>query len=227
MEIVRSSDGTVAEKAAQPGTVRTRQRRGIETERAIIDATVDLLSMRGIHATSLDAVSAAVGISKSSILWHFGSKEGLLLRVAEVVFERVAQERVTGILALPTLRERIDATWRLFSETVRERPQLRRLVLHLIFESAEGRPELRERLQRLYRSIRRLFETGLEGVLADASRRRRASVLAVATFDGVFLQWLLDPEAVDIEALHHDLSDMYQRAGLLALASDGGDHDER
>ena len=33
-----------------------------------------------------------------------------------------------------------------------------------------------------------------------------ADLLAtVATFDGIFLQWLLDPEAIEIEALHREL----------------------
>jgi AcrR family transcriptional regulator len=194
---------------------RARQRRGVRTEQAIIDATVTLLATRGIHGTSLDAVADAVGVAKSSILWHFGSKEGLLVRVAEVVFEEVATGRVQEILALESFEARVEATWRLFAENVREATALRRLVLHLIFETVEGRPELRERLQLLYRGMRDLFEAGLRGVLPDPARRRRASVIAVATFDGVFLQWLLDPEAIDISALHRDVTDLYVRAGLI------------
>jgi AcrR family transcriptional regulator len=202
-----------APRSAREG--RARQQRGVRTEHAIIDATVTLLATRGIHGTSLDAVAEAVGVAKSSILWHFGSKEGLLLRVAEEVFEAVAKGRVQEILALESFEARLEATWRMFAETVRDAPALRRLVLHLIFESVEGRPELRERLQHLYRGMRELFEAGLRGVLPDPAQRKRASVIAVATFDGVFLQWLLDPDAVDISALHGDVTDLYTRAGLI------------
>jgi AcrR family transcriptional regulator len=194
---------------------RARQRRGLRTERAIIDATAALLAQRGVHGTSLDAVADAVGVAKSSILWHFGSKEGLLLRVAETVFAEVASGRVQEILALESFEARVEATWRLFEENVRDAPALRRLVLHLIFESVDGRPEVRARLQQLYRAMRELFEAGLGGVVPDAARRRRASVIAVATFDGVFLQWLLDPDAVDIAALHRDVTELYARAGLI------------
>lgn len=206
-----------AGRTARPD--RARQRRGVRTEQAIIDATAKLLAERGVHGTSLEAVAEAVGVAKSSILWHFGSKEGLLVRVAEVVFETVAAGRVQEILALESFEARVEATWQMFAENVRDAPALRRLVLHLIFESVEGHPELRERLQLLYRGMRDLFETGLRGVLPDAERRRRASVIAVATFDGVFLQWLLDPEAIDISALHRDVTDLYVRAGLI-----GGRH---
>ena len=199
-----------------PRADRQRQQRGVRTEKAILDATIGLVAERGIHGTSLDAVSEAVGVSKSSILWHFGSKEGLLVRVAERIFEDIAEGPVKEILSLDTLEARLGATWKMFEDTVTHFPALRRLTLYLIFESVEGRPELRERLQQLYRSMRELFAAGLEGVLPEDDRRHRASVISVATFDGIFLQWLLDPDAVDIPAIRRDLAELYERAGLFA-----------
>ena len=190
---------------------RPRQERGVRTEAAILEATLRLLAARGVQGTSLDAVAEAVGVAKSSILWHFGSKEELLLRVAEHVFEEVARGPVKQILELPTIAERDEATWRFFSETLHQRPELRRLILYLIFESVEGRPELRQRLQQLYRGIRELYESGLRGVVADAGQRRRLAMISVATFDGLFLQWLLEPEAVDLDALHRELRDSWER----------------
>jgi AcrR family transcriptional regulator len=190
---------------------RPRQKRGVRTEAAILDATLRSLAARGVQGTSLDAVAEAVGVAKSSILWHFGSKEELLLRVAEHVFEEVARGPVKEIIDLPTIAERDEATWRFFSETLHQRPELRRLILYLIFESVEGRPELRQRLQQLYRGIRELYESGLRGVVADADQRRRLAMISVATFDGLFLQWLLEPEAVDLDALHRELRDSWER----------------
>jgi len=177
----------------------------MRTEAAIVDATLKLLAAGGVHGTSLDAVADEVGVAKSSILWHFGSKEELLLRVAERVFDEVARGPVRAILELPTIEERDEATWRFFSETLRARSELRRLVLYLIFESVEGRPELRARLQQLYRGIRELYESGLRGVVRDDAQRRQMAMIAVATFDGLFLQWLLEPDAVDLDALHTEL----------------------
>jgi len=182
---------------------RPRQERGVRTEAAILEATMRLLAARGVHGTSLDVVAEAAGVAKSSVLWHFGSKEELLLRVAEHVFEQVARGPVREILALSTIEERDEATWRFFSETLHERPELRRLIPYLIFESAEGRPELRNRLQQLYRGIRELYESGLREV-ADTEQRRRLAMISIATFDGLFLQWLLEPEAVDLDALHRE-----------------------
>jgi AcrR family transcriptional regulator len=177
----------------------------MRTEEAILEATLRLLSTRGIHGMSLDLLAEEVGVAKSSILWHFGSKEELLLRIAERVLDDIARGPAKAMLALPTLAERGDALWRFFGETLRQRPELRRLVLWLIFECVEERPEMRTRLQQLYRSIREMFEAGLREVVPDAARRRRLAIITVATFDGIFLQWLLEPDAIDVEGLHREL----------------------
>ncbi len=198
-------------RGRRPAVPRARQQRGVRTEQAILAATLRLLATRGVQGTSLDILAEEVGVSKSSILWHFGSKEELLLRVAERVFEEVARGPVQRILALPTLHERAEASWRFFSETLRERPEMRRVILYLIFETVEGRPELRARLQQLYRRVRELYEAGLRGVVADAGQRRRLAIISVAAFDGIFLQWLLEPESIDLEALHQELRRLGER----------------
>lgn len=174
-----------------------------------------LLASRGIQGTSLDLLAEEVGVAKSSILWHFGSKEELLVRVAERVFDAVADGPVKEILALPTLPERQEASWRFFSSTLRENPELRRVILYLIFET-DGRPELRSRLQQLYRRIRDLYETGLRNVVRDADQRKRFAIISVAALDGIFLQWLLDPDAIDLESLHGELRALSEGARLLA-----------
>ena len=64
---------------------------------------------------------------------------------------------------------------------------------------------MRTRLQQLYRSIREMFERGLREVVADAAQRRRLAIITLATFDGLFIQWLLEPDALDVEAIHSEL----------------------
>ncbi len=198
----------MASRAARPlAAARPRQQRGVRTEEAILDATLRLLAARGVERMSLDLLAEEVGVAKSSILWHFGSKEELLLRVAERVFDEVARGPAQAILALPTFAERRAAMWRFYAESIRERPEIRRVMLYLVFESAEGRDELRARLQELYRRIRELFEAGLRGTRAgaDATARKRLAMISLAALDGLFLQWLLDPDAVDLDSLHEEL----------------------
>jgi AcrR family transcriptional regulator len=195
---------------------RARQERGVRTEEAILEATMRLLASRGIQGTSLDLLAEEVGVAKSSILWHFGSKEELLLRVAERAYEQVAHGPVQKILALPTFEERAEATWSFFSDTLRQNPELRRVILYLIFESVEGRPEMRARLQQLYRGIREMYETGMRGVVPDGGQRERLAIITTAALDGIFLQWLLDPKAIDLDAVHDELRALRDRIRPIA-----------
>jgi AcrR family transcriptional regulator len=200
-----------------PRSGRTRQERGIRTEAAILDATLRSLARRGIHETSLELIAAEVGVAKSSILWHFGSKEGLLLRVAERAFSTIEHGPAREILALPTFQQRGEAMWRFYSEAIRREPEVRRVVLYLIFASAEGRPELRTRLQQLYQGMRTLFAAGFEDVIAVGAPRHHLATLAIAALDGIFLQWLLDPKAVDLAELQGQLRRLTQHAGMGAV----------
>jgi len=191
----------------RPG--RARQERGLRTEEAILDATLRSLATRGIHGTALDLIADEVGVAKSSILWHFGSKEGLLLRVAERAFAMIEHGPAPAMLALPTFAERAEAMWRFYTDVINRVPEVRRVVLYLIFAS-DGRPELRARLQQLYGGMRALFTAGLRDVVNDPQQRAQLAVLGIATLDGIFLQWLLDPQAIDLAGLRRQLRSLHR-----------------
>src|SRR4030095_16404641 len=111
--IMPSRPATRHARAQQPRRTDgpARQGRGVRTEEAILQATMRLLATRGIQGTSLDLLAEEVGVAKSSILWHFGSKEELLLRVAERVLDEVARGPGHEVLAMPTFEARAEAAW--------------------------------------------------------------------------------------------------------------------
>jgi AcrR family transcriptional regulator len=58
------------------------------TATAILDAALNAFGTRGYEATSLDALAAELDVTKQTILYWFGSKEGVL----DAVLERSATE---------------------------------------------------------------------------------------------------------------------------------------
>jgi AcrR family transcriptional regulator len=67
--------------------VRAAQRPSA-TATAILDAALTAFGTRGYEATSLDALAAELDVTKQTILYWFGSKEGVL----DAVLERSATE---------------------------------------------------------------------------------------------------------------------------------------
>ncbi|MFC6475731.1 HTH-type transcriptional regulator RutR [Pseudomonas asuensis] len=59
-----------------------RRRRQLEEKRSVIlGAALELFSRYGLHGTSLDQVAAQADVSKTNLLYYFGSKEELYLSV--------------------------------------------------------------------------------------------------------------------------------------------------
>lgn len=65
---------------------RRRGRPPLEGRREeILDAAVDVMAVRGIEATSLAQLAEELGLSTYALTYHFGSKEGLLVAIANHV----------------------------------------------------------------------------------------------------------------------------------------------
>ena len=51
--------------------------------RKLLDATIELMNEKGYHGTSIQMIADKVGVSKSTIFYHFKNKEGILLSILE------------------------------------------------------------------------------------------------------------------------------------------------
>ncbi|MET7418987.1 TetR/AcrR family transcriptional regulator [Dactylosporangium sp. NPDC005555] len=60
---------------------RTAGRSPHDTRRALVDAAADAVRARGIHA-SLDDIARFAGVSKGGLIYHFASKDELILELA-------------------------------------------------------------------------------------------------------------------------------------------------
>ncbi len=75
----------------RPPSVRSRA--AAETRERILHAALGSIASRGYEGTSLDSLGAAIGVTKQTILHHFGSKDGLL----GAIVARSAAELVAAI----------------------------------------------------------------------------------------------------------------------------------
>jgi AcrR family transcriptional regulator len=118
----------VASRTEQP-----RRRLSAEQRRtAILDAALVVFSARGYHASSIDEIAQAAGISKALIYEHFPSKRdlhvSLLERHVQEIVERLAASADTPEPGEVRLRAGVDA----FLAYVEER----RDAFHLLFRDA-------------------------------------------------------------------------------------------
>jgi AcrR family transcriptional regulator len=166
----------------------------------VLQAAMEAFATRGYRGASLASIAAEVGISQPGLLHHFPSKEHLLVGVLELRHQadteqvRELAERPGGSL--------FDALLELAGRN-EQRPGLVRLFTVLSAEGVEpehpGNAWFVERYQRLReRMTAELAEEQRQGRLAADVDARSLATLILAVFDGLQLQWLLDPGEVDM-----------------------------
>ncbi|MFF1574610.1 TetR/AcrR family transcriptional regulator [Leifsonia sp. NPDC058292] len=165
----------------------------------IVDDAMSLFAAGGFTATSLQEVADKVGITKSTLLYHFRSKDELLLAVLDRrdQFSIAAIPRFAG-----TARERLDS---LVDGARRnaEQPGLVELYSVLAGEATSpdhpGHAFFRARFQMMRSFLHETFaDLEREGHLAAGSDPEREAVWFLALWDGLQFQWLYDRGAVDI-----------------------------
>jgi AcrR family transcriptional regulator len=94
-------------------TTRSRRRSsrsdGIRTRRAILDEAASLATVEGLDGLSLARLAERVGISKSGLFAHFGSKEELQLATVERATEIFDEVVVRPAAGAPDGLERLRA----------------------------------------------------------------------------------------------------------------------
>jgi len=168
--------------------------------REILDASVEIFGSKGFAGGTLQEIADQVGMTHAGILHHFGSKDQLLLEVLlhrdETDVAHLEGQHIPDGLAL----------FRHLVKTAFLNAQRAGIVQAYAVLSAEsvtddhpGRAFFQERYRNLRDEVAHAFrvvceEQGVESEsnIADAS----AAILAV--MDGLQVQWLLDPTAVDL-----------------------------
>ncbi|HXY92143.1 MAG TPA: TetR/AcrR family transcriptional regulator [Acidimicrobiia bacterium] len=113
----------MAPKAAQQR--RTQAERRSESEEALLNAAAALIAERGVERASLASIGESAGASRGLPTHHFGSKDGLVARlagrvqdhfVAAVVdaLEQRAHRKPEEVSALDLLRTTLDTYFELF-----------------------------------------------------------------------------------------------------------------
>jgi len=177
-------------------------RRGQHTRQKIIDTTIQLISQKTPSQVSLDFISSKVGVAKSSILWHFSSKEGLLLEVLDSAFQEFQELFLLENQEENDLEKLLRMFFEAYTQFIYEKPHINTMLFSLIFDTQVG-SAVRERIRELYRGFRKTITENYK--LRGKSISESHAALIIALVDGLFLQWFLDPDQISIPGALQEL----------------------
>lgn len=199
--------------------------RGEARKELILDVALKSFAENGFHGSSLAEIADVCGLSQTGLLHHFPTKAALLAAVLEY-------------------RDRLDGERMEFGEEIRGPEALRRLAVLVEHNThvpglvqlftvvtgesvTDGHPAHEWAVER-YRALARLVARALELGVADGTIRADTDTRAVARqvaamMDGLQVQWLLDPETVDMAALFRSyIEDLIHTIGTSPSGGGGG-----
>lgn len=178
---------------------------------------MELFARDGYRGTGLAAIAARVGISQPTLRHHFGTKLQLLLAVVERRREQdlaaAAPLTAIGGAAIFDLLEGLP-------DYMRRRQRL--VQLHVVLGAENLLPEhpiqdwFTSRYQDTKRELADALRTGLErGEFRESMDADVVAAMLIALIQGVEVQWLLDPDSVDLDVVFTSAADSLRRRYLL------------
>lgn len=175
----------------RPTTARRREE--------ILRVALETFGQRGYAGGSLTEIASQVEMTHAGVLHHFGSKRGLL---RDALSQRRAQDADHFRAADSPAGE---ALFHHLTETGRDNAQHPDLVrahtvlsAEAVIEGHPAREHFRERYRALRATVRAAFCTYQGSEYVSEEELDAASAAILAAMDGLQVQWLLDPEEVDL-----------------------------
>lgn len=166
---------------------------------AILDAALKVFASRGYWSGSLEDIAREVGVTKPALRYYFPSKAALFTGVLErwdalafIVSPLDQQDPVAALRGLVRLAERnlsIPGVIALHTMT----------SIEATSESHPAHDFYVNRYDFFRRRLTEIFECcRQQGVLAPGIEPARAARTLGAVMDGLQIQWLTDPDSVDL-----------------------------
>jgi AcrR family transcriptional regulator len=186
---------TEESRAARPE--RRSYPKGVRRRQQILDSAIALLAQRGVDRASLRTVGEAIGVSHAALRHYFSSRDELLVEAYRTHEAHAARDTpATDESAVGLIVEA--------AERNRSIPGLVELYATLTTDALQEQHAFtREFVRGRFRSLREDLAARIEsgqraGRVAPGIDPLDAAALVIAASDGLQIQWLLDPAAVDV-----------------------------
>ena len=171
--------------------------KGVRRRQQILGSVIAVLAQRGVDRASLRTVGEAIGVSHTALRHYFSSRDELLVEAYRTHEARAAgdapaaDESAVGLIISAAERNRsIPGLVELYATLTTDALQEQHAVT---------REFVRNRFRSLRAALAARSESGQRaGRIAAGIDPLDAAALVIAASDGLQIQWLLDPDAVDV-----------------------------
>jgi AcrR family transcriptional regulator len=195
--------------STDPTQSRTQAERTALSEKAMIDAAIDLILEHGTEKTTLQAIGEKAGYSRGLATYRYGSKAGLFDEVCKAISRRWLDYLRDGVgpkSGIDAMCAALDAFFRFVSDSPRDAR-----VLQILYCGAAGpKSEYRDTSVNIHRRQRDDVVAWVRAGIRDGSIRADADADSIAAqyiayISGMTYLWLIDPASVDFEKANEQM----------------------
>lgn len=187
----------------------TQAERTAISDRAMLDAAVELILEHGTDKTTLAAIGEKAGYSRGLATYRFGSKAGLFDEVCKSISRRWLEYLNEGVgeeFGVDAMCAALDAYFRFVSDLPREA----RVLQILYCAAASPKSEYQQTSVNLHQRQRDDVADWIQRGIKDGSVREDVdpeSVAAqyIAYISGMTYLWLIHPTSVDFHKANEDM----------------------
>lgn len=174
------------------------QRRNRKAE--ILQVACEHFAQHGFHGATLSAIAKAVGLSEPGLLHYFPSKVDLLQGVLNY---RDQADKAKYLAILEQEKSSLFSALQDLVNVNEKRSGLVQLFTVMVGESINKEHPSHDFFVQRYRALRKALANYLDQDLVGRGLKddvdlEQLGVLILAVMDGLQIQWLLDPENVDM-----------------------------
>lgn len=176
---------------------RTQAERRDESERRLLEATMELVAREGVSAATFDRIGRHAGYSRGLASHKFGSKDGLVR--ALIAFLHARQDEVLAVSDVAHMNglDALLAYVRAHFEAMGARPDLR-AYFSLLASAVADLSDIRAAFAQSHERVKRLLTEFVvrgkgEGVISKAANPEAVALMVGSALMGAAMQSLIDP----------------------------------
>jgi len=189
-------------------TLTQAERKAI-SDRAMLDAAVELILEHGTDKTTLAAIGEKAGYSRGLATYRFGSKAGLFDEVCKSISRRWLDYLKDGVrdrIGIEAMTAALDAFFKFVSDSPREAQVLQLLYCGAASPKSEYRQTSVNIHQRQQDDVADWVRAGQsEGSIRTDADPKSVATQYIAYISGVTYLWMINPDSIDFRKANDDM----------------------
>jgi AcrR family transcriptional regulator len=198
-----------SQKVTPQSEVRTQAQRSAISDKAMLDAAIDLILEHGTDKTTLAAIGERAGYSRGLATYRFGSKAGLFDTVCKSISRSwldYLKEGVGDKAGIDAMCAALDSFFRFVSDSPREARVLQILYCAAASPKSEFRQTSANIHQRQQDDVIAWVRAGQKvGSVRASVDPQSVAAQYIAYISGMTYLWVINPTSIDFRKANDDM----------------------